>query len=63
MSEEVCTHEKTRHVTDVPIADPDTGEYLGRFDVVFCELCEGFVSQTLTEEPPPPPAEMPTHAE
>lgn len=49
-----CTHEETRVVLDTPIADPETSEFLGRFDVVSCAFCGDILDRIgPTEEPPP----------
>jgi hypothetical protein len=48
-----CLHENTREVADMPIADPETFAFLGRFDVVFCTDCETVRSQEPTTVDPP----------
>lgn len=50
---ESCPHENTRTVMDMPIADPVTFEFEGRFDVVFCSDCETVLTKKLTTYPQP----------
>lgn len=45
---ELCTHENILNVGDMPIADPVTYEFLGRFDVVQCVDCFEILSKTPT---------------
>lgn len=43
-----CGHVETTNVGDMPIADPETYEFLGRFDVVICDYCKEIVSKKPT---------------
>lgn len=51
---DVCLHENKRAVGDMPLADPDTLEFLGRFDVTFCVDCETVLEKVPTSYPEAP---------
>lgn len=40
-----CPHESTYLVSDVPIADPETYDFQGRFDIRFCTNCKAEVDR------------------
>lgn len=40
------TYHESTEVKDMPIADPETMENLGRFDVVWCVECNEVISKT-----------------
>lgn len=44
------TYHETREVNDMPIADPETYEFLGRYDTIWCVECEEIVSKKLRED-------------
>lgn len=48
-----CLHINVRNIGDMPIAEPITYEFLGRFDVTQCIECLEILSQTPTIHPPP----------
>ena len=48
-----CVHAHTIDVGDMPMADPGTYAFLGRFDVVFCTDCLTVISQVPAVEAPP----------
>jgi hypothetical protein len=41
----MCEHKNQREVEDMPIAEPGTLEFVGRFDVIVCEDCEDILSE------------------
>lgn len=45
----MCDHTNTREVKDMPIANPDTYEFEGRFDVVYCFDCSTAIERTPVE--------------
>lgn len=47
-----CTHENQQLVEDMPIADPDTLEFKGRFNVQVCLDCGEHLSETQVTESP-----------
>lgn len=40
------TYHSSHEVKDMPIADPETFEVLGRFDVIWCTECNEVISKT-----------------
>lgn len=52
---DICLHENKRAVGDMPLADPDTLDFLGRFDVTICVDCETVLEKVPTVYPEPAP--------
>lgn len=50
---DLCPHDHQFEVRDQPIADPESYEFLGRFDVVTCVDCNEVLSQEPTTHPQP----------
>jgi hypothetical protein len=49
-----CPHEHQSSVGDVPLADPTTYDFLGRFDIVQCDDCLAILSQVRIDVPEQP---------
>lgn len=48
MAETPCPHDYQMEVADMPIADPKTYKFEGRFDVVICVDCKEILSKEPT---------------
>lgn len=46
-----CAHENVALIGDMPLADPESFEFLGRFDVMQCSDCLETLSKTPTVYP------------
>lgn len=54
MSDTPCLHEHTVEIGDMPMADPVTYDFLGRYDVVQCVDCLEILSQVRIDVPEQP---------